>query len=550
MAVIRILNRRLTFPIALVFNICFSGMIASLQSKTIYDDDEDRLLKRVFQRYNPELRPVIDKRDKIMVTFGISLHQIIDMHEKNQILKTSLWVRQKWHNPFLSWNSSEFGGIQEINVDQSKVWKPDIYLYNNADERVDGALDRFKTKIVVSSNGLCKWLAPIIISSSCKIDVKYFPFDKQACILKFGSWTYDGFKLDIIQEGPFADTKKFVKNGEWDLVDFPAKRNELYYVCCKEPYPDVTYTLNIRRKPTYYYINIIIPCLVITALTLLSFYLPPDSGERITLVITNLLALTVFMLLVAEIMPSTSEVVPLISIYYTCTIMEVGTALVATCIVLKFYFHNPAVSDMPGWVRLVVLTWLARLLKYDLKKKKDSLSRQSFFVEIADNYKEPLLEVADHDIFHRKVENLNRESTNPVHLTPGISSVHLSPNGNLRRNSRNGSIHTIPEKHRESFLSMRKNNIDHHFSGINENYRCSCCHMAQTIDDHVIKLIDSQSSLLSSVNNLLKQTNAKEMLNESKLEWILAANIVDQTCFVIFLVLLFSSTVIIFTQAY
>lgn len=74
--------------------------------------------------------------------------------------------------------------------------------------------------------------------------------------------------------------------------------------------------------------------------------------------------------------------------------------------------------------------------------------------------------------------------------------------------------------------------------------------MVQTIDDHVIKLIDSQSSLLSSVNNLVKQTNAKEMLNERKKEWMLAANIVDQTFFVLFLVMLFSSTVIIFTQAY
>ena len=59
-------------------------------------------------------------------------------------------------------------------------------------------------------------------------------------------------------------------------------------------------------------------------MTLLSFYLPPESGERITLVITNLLALTVFMLLVAEIMPSTSDVVPIVSIYYTCTIFEVS----------------------------------------------------------------------------------------------------------------------------------------------------------------------------------------------------------------------------------
>ena len=59
------------------------------------------------------------------------------------------------------------------------------------------------------------------------------------------------------------------------------------------------------------------------ALTLLSFFLPPDSGERITLVITNLLAMTVFMLIVAEIMPATSEVIPLISIYYTGIMFEV-----------------------------------------------------------------------------------------------------------------------------------------------------------------------------------------------------------------------------------
>ena len=60
------------------------------------------------------------------------------------------------------------------------------------------------------------------------------------------------------------------------------------------------------------------------ALTLLSFFLPPDSGERITLVITNLLAMIVFMLIVAEIMPATSEVIPLISIYYTGIMFEVS----------------------------------------------------------------------------------------------------------------------------------------------------------------------------------------------------------------------------------
>ena len=50
------------------------------------------------------------------------------------------------------------------------------------DDSDDGALDRFKTKIVVRSDGSVKWMAPKIVSSSCKFDVTYFPFDKQVTV--------------------------------------------------------------------------------------------------------------------------------------------------------------------------------------------------------------------------------------------------------------------------------------------------------------------------------------------------------------------------------
>ena len=42
-----------------------------------------------------------------------------------------------------------------------------------------GGLDKFEMRVVLNSNGRNMWLAPHIFKSSCKIDVKYFPFDEQ-----------------------------------------------------------------------------------------------------------------------------------------------------------------------------------------------------------------------------------------------------------------------------------------------------------------------------------------------------------------------------------
>lgn len=53
------------------------------------------------------------------------------------------------------------------------------------------------TKATVYHNGLVEWKPPAIYKSSCEIDVEYFPFDEQTCVMKFGSWTYDGNKVRI-----------------------------------------------------------------------------------------------------------------------------------------------------------------------------------------------------------------------------------------------------------------------------------------------------------------------------------------------------------------
>ena len=228
-------------------------------------------------------------------------------------------------------------------------------------------------KALVYETGYVYWLPPAIYKSSCKINVRYFPFDQQACTMKFGSWTYDGSLIDLQPGNDDVDLEDYWESGEWDIIETPAKKNTIKYPCCDEIYTDVTFTMVIRRKPLFYTVNLILPCVLISFLTVLVFYLPSDSGEKITLCISVLLALTVFLLLIAEIIPPTSLLIPLIGRYLLFTMVLVTLSIVITVIVLNIHYRAPSTHTMRPWVRKVFLEILPPLLY--MKRPKRHLDR-------------------------------------------------------------------------------------------------------------------------------------------------------------------------------
>ena len=123
---------------------------------------------------------------------------------------------------------SDYGGVDSVVIHPRNLWIPDILLYNrsepadlltrfysqfiglcwwqlslvnnilhfhSADERFDGT---FQTNVVARHDGSMLYVPPGIFKSTCKIDITWFPFDDQSCDLKFGSWTYNGFKVKFL----------------------------------------------------------------------------------------------------------------------------------------------------------------------------------------------------------------------------------------------------------------------------------------------------------------------------------------------------------------
>ncbi|XP_007890206.2 neuronal acetylcholine receptor subunit beta-4 [Callorhinchus milii] len=355
----------------------------SLKPATLAPNAEERLADYLLHadRYNKLIRPAKNSSEMVTIAIKVSLSQLISVNEREQIMTTNVWLTQEWNDYRLRWEPVQYEGVDQLRLSSRHIWLPDIVLYNNADGTYEVSL---YTNAIVYNNGDIFWLPPAIYKSACKIEVKHFPFDQQNCTLKFRSWTYDHTEIDLVLSSDFASRDDFTPSGEWDIVSLPGRRNE---IPTDPTYVDITYDFIIKRKPLFYTINLIIPCVLITSLAILVFYLPSDCGEKMTLCISVLLALTVFLLLISKIVPPTSLDVPLIGKYLMFAMVLVTFSIVTSVCVLNVHHRSPSTHTMPEWVKKMFLIKLPTLLfmkrpENKNVKEKDRNKHSANYVDI------------------------------------------------------------------------------------------------------------------------------------------------------------------------
>uniref|UniRef100_A0A3B5LF97 Acetylcholine receptor subunit beta n=1 Tax=Xiphophorus couchianus TaxID=32473 RepID=A0A3B5LF97_9TELE len=337
--------------------LCFTSTGAS--------ETERRLHEKLFQDYNVKVRPARHWKERVTVRVGMTLSQLIGLNEKNSEMTTNVFMNLNWTDYRLSWKPEEYDNIAVVRIPPNKVWRPDIYLINNHDGQFDVAL---YVNVLVYSNGMVSWLPPAIYRSSCSIEVAYFPFDWQNCSMVFRSYTYDASEVDLqvyLDENGteiheiVIDKNAFTENGEWAIRHKPSRKN-----VGDDLYEDITFYLIIERKPLFYIINIIVPCILTSVLAIFVFYLPPGAGEKMTLSISVLITLTVFMLLLADRVPETSLGIPIIVKYVMFTMILVTFSVILSVVVLNLHHRTPSTHIMPNWVRKVRIAFLLTLCNY------------------------------------------------------------------------------------------------------------------------------------------------------------------------------------------
>lgn len=168
-------------------------------------------------------------------------------------------------------------------------------------------------------------------------------------------------QVDIILEDFHVDKRDYFDNGEWEIVKATGSRG--LRTDSSSSYPTITYFFIIRRLPLFYTLFLIVPCIGLSFLTILVFYLPSNCGEKISLCTSVLVSLTVFLLVIEEIIPSSSKAIPLIGEYLVFTMIFVTLSIVITVFAINIHHRSSSTHHgMAPWVRRIFLHRLPKLL--------------------------------------------------------------------------------------------------------------------------------------------------------------------------------------------
>ncbi|XP_069805216.1 acetylcholine receptor subunit epsilon-like isoform X1 [Dendropsophus ebraccatus] len=337
--------------------------------------EETRLIKDIFSNYDKKSRPARSIKDIVEVKLKLTLTNLISLKEKEETMTTNVWLQLEWNDYRMMWNSSEYGGITVVRIPHDKVWLPEIGLENNIDGQFDVA---YYANVLVYDSGYMYWLPPAIFRSACPIEVTYFPFDWQNCTLVFRSQTYNAKEVDLQLalgetgeplERVDIDPEAFTENGEWAIKHCPAwKYVNPNYTPDDLEYQQIIFGLIIQRKPLFYVVNIIVPCVLISSLVVLVYFLPAKAGgQKCTTSISVLLAQVVFLFLIAQKVPETSLSVPLIG-KYLIFVMIVSTIIVLSCvIVLNVSLRTPITHNLTAAMKHRLLEVLPRYLQMKIE---------------------------------------------------------------------------------------------------------------------------------------------------------------------------------------
>uniref|UniRef100_A0A1I7TXM2 Neur_chan_LBD domain-containing protein n=1 Tax=Caenorhabditis tropicalis TaxID=1561998 RepID=A0A1I7TXM2_9PELO len=301
-------------------------------------EDQNRLWTDLFKNYNPTISAIytlhtskfVDQNrtahppiTELNLTLGmLKLVDVVEVEEKVTFLFDYI---AEYKDSRLKWDPLEYGGIDHIYVPQKAVWLPEITIADAHEIKFFESDDAPRTAWI-NYNGTTGFYTSTVASVICQMDVFKFPLDHHECGVSILFHTYfaDEYEIKSLM-GDIGKPLALLGNGEWKVT---------YVGVDEEPHKtgDVQrFIARIERNPGFYVALVMIPAFFINFLSIIALFI---NIEDITVGLTNIMAMTFILVILAADLPKTARI-PLLAIYVIVGLVIVMTSI-AVVLVLPF----------------------------------------------------------------------------------------------------------------------------------------------------------------------------------------------------------------------
>ena len=246
---------------------------------------------------------VSSKDGPVIVVVNMFIRSFDDLCSISQELKTQLTFRQEWNDARLAFDDQD-GQIKFLALaDVMRIWTPDVFFPNEKTGFWHNIMHP-NMLIRVYPNGNVLYSTRISLTTTCAMDLKYFPHDAQTCPMRLASYGYttDDVVFRWKPDGPIQVTTQLNLDG-FTLANYSSD-----YVSQKTntgEYSALLADFQFERTFPRYHISVYIPCLMFVVLSYLSLWIN-NQNHRFILSLVTTISLTFFVAIQSDAFPKVS----------------------------------------------------------------------------------------------------------------------------------------------------------------------------------------------------------------------------------------------------
>ncbi len=257
----------------------------------------------------------------------------------------------KWHDPRLAHQANEV-----IRKPLTEVWNPRLQAVNQ-----QKLWSTFPEQVEIKPNGEITYIQRVWGTFSQPLHLHDFPFDEQVFQIDIVAARFTPEEIEFVQTDNFpSGLAKNLSLPDWDIIGSESQSKPYQLAENTKIISGFMLKFTAKRRIDYYIVNIIIPLLLIVAMSWVVFWIDPkESGTQISVAITSMLTLIAYRFAIGANLPHLSYLTRLDTFILLSTLLVFGCLLEA-----------------------VITTTLAKSDRYELALKIDLWCRSLFPVAL------------------------------------------------------------------------------------------------------------------------------------------------------------------------